>query len=226
MFYQPSGAGIPAPTRLAVATLVLLVGAAFTLPAAGTTTVAGRTAGSFAVSSTGAATYTIPIWAPPGPNGMQPHIALTYNSQQGNGIVGVGWYVSGLSSIYRCNLTYAQDAAPAPIGLVTSDGYCMDGQRLRLTGGTYGTAGSTYQTEVANFINVAAYGTAGNGPAYWIAKDRNGQSYTYGNGGNSQVLATGSTTAAAWMLNEVSDPPGNTMTISYKVLTNELPFQA
>lgn len=219
MFYQPSGAGIPAPTRLAVATLVLLVGAAFTLPAAGTTTVAGRTAGSFAVSSTGAATYTIPIWAPPGPNGMQPHIALTYNSQQGNGIVGVGWYVSGLSSIYRCNLTYAQDAAPAPIGLVTSDGYCMDGQRLRLTGGTYGTAGSTYQTEVANFINVAAYGTAGNGPAYWIAKDRNGQSYTYGNGGNSQVLATGSTTAAAWMLNEVSDPPGNTMTISYNTAT-------
>jgi YD repeat-containing protein len=226
MFYQPNGAGTPAPNRVVVATLVFLVGTAFTLPAAGTTTVAGRTAGSFAVSPTGAATYAIPIWAPPGPNGMQPHIALTYNSQQGNGYVGVGWGVSGLSSIYRCNLTYAQDAAPAPVALVTSDGYCMDGQRLRLTGGTYGTAGSTYQTEVANFINVTAYGTAGNGPSYWIAQDRNGRSYTYGNGGDSQVIAAPTTTASAWMLNEVSDPAGNTMTVAYNTTTGSPPCVA
>src|SRR3984885_5737260 len=106
----------------------------------------GRTQGSYATSPTGAATYSIPIWAPKGPNGVQPGIALTYNSQQGNGYVGVGWGVSGLSSIYRCNLTYAQDAAPAPVALATGDGYCMDGQRLRLTStGNYGEAGSTYQ---------------------------------------------------------------------------------
>ena len=117
---------------------------------------AGRTKGSFAVSSTGAATYTIPIWAPPGPRGVTPQIALSYNSQGGNGYLGVGWGISGLSSIYRCNLTYAQDAAPAPVALSTSDGYCMDGQRLRLTSGTYGDAGSTYQTETANFMNIEA----------------------------------------------------------------------
>ncbi len=44
----------------------------------------GRTLGSFAVSQTGAGTYTIPIWAPPGPRGVQPRIALTYNSRSGN----------------------------------------------------------------------------------------------------------------------------------------------
>jgi RHS repeat-associated protein len=198
---------------LASATLLF-----FAAPAQATTA-AGRTVGTFAVSQTGAATYTIPIWAPPGPQGLQPHVALTYNSQQGNGIVGVGWNISGLSSIYRCNLTYAQDTAPGPVALVTGDGYCMDGQRLRLTGGTYGTAGSTYQTEIANFVNVTAYGAAGNGPSYWIAQDRNGRTYTYGNGGNSQVLATGSTTANAWMLDEVNDPAGNTMTISYNTAT-------
>jgi hypothetical protein len=64
-------------------------------------TTVGRTAGSFAVNSAGAATYTIPIWAPPGPNGLQPSVALAYNSQSGNGYVGVGWNISGLSSIYR-----------------------------------------------------------------------------------------------------------------------------
>jgi YD repeat-containing protein len=211
-------AGLPGPKGLS-SVLVFILTVTFLPPSALATTAVGRTAGTFAVSRTGAATYTIPIWAPSGPNGMQPHIALTYNSQQGNGYIGVGWNLSGLSSIYRCNLTYAQDAAPAPVALVTGDGYCMDGQRLRLTGGTYGTAGSIYQTEVANFVNVTAYGAAGNGPAYWIAQDRNGRTYTYGNGGNSQVLANGSSTAVSWMLNEVNDPPGNTMTIAYSTAT-------
>ena len=200
---------------LAFAFLALV---SFGLAQAATATVAGRTKGAFAVSPSGAATYTIPIWAPSGPQGVQPHIALTYNSQQGNGYLGVGWGISGLSSIYRCNLTYAQDIAPAPVALATSDGYCMDGQRLRLTGGTYGTAGSTYQTEVANFVNVTAVGTAGNGPASFTAVDRNGRTYTYGTGGtttNAQVIASGTSTAISWMLNEVSDPYGNTMTIGY-----------
>ncbi len=54
----------------------------------------GRTAGTYAVSPTGAATYSIPIWAPRGPNGLQPNISLIYNSQQAAGYVGVGWAVA------------------------------------------------------------------------------------------------------------------------------------
>jgi RHS repeat-associated protein len=179
----------------------------------------GRTAGSFSVSPMGAATYTIPIWSPPGPKGIQPKVALVYNSQSGNGSLGVGWNLAGLSSIYRCNLTYAQDAAPAAVTLSTSDGYCLDGQRLRLTSGTYGVAGSTYQTEIANFQNVTAYGAAGNGPAYFTVQTPGGRTLTYGNGGSSQVLASGTSTAVSWLLNEVSDPAGNTMTISYSTAT-------
>jgi RHS repeat-associated protein len=177
--------------------------------------VAGRTSGTFNVSSNGAAQYTIPIWAPPGPGGVQPDLTLSYSSQGRSGFLGVGWSLTGLSSIYRCNATYAQDAAPAPVNLSASDAYCMDGQRLRLTGGTYGAAGSTYQTEVANFTTVTAYGAAGNGPAYFIAQDRNAHTYYYGNGGNAQVLAPGTSTALSWELNEVSDPSGNTMMIAY-----------
>jgi RHS repeat-associated protein len=203
--------------RVAHLLLLVFIVAVWGITAHATTV--GRTVGSFAVSATGAATYSIPIWAPPGPHGMQPNMALVYSSQSSNGYVGVGWNLAGLSSIYRCNLTYAQDAAPAPVSLSTSDGYCLDGQRLRLTSGTYGTAGSTYQTEIANFKNVTAYGTAGSGPAYFIVQSPDGRTYQYGNGGNSQVLASGTSTALQWMLNEVSDPPGNTMTITYSTAT-------
>jgi RHS repeat-associated protein len=258
MYSMPTRPAILSLDILSTTSFLILAGALFALSpiCATATTVAGRTVGSFAVSPSGAATYKIPIWAPPGPNGMQPNISLVYDSQVGGGLgrsssavsnstpgrclqmsgvpggrttpvcilpysqasagYGLGWTIQGLSSIYRCNLTFAQDASPAAVQLAISDGYCMDGQRLRLTSGTYGAAGSTYQTEIANFVVVTAYGSAGgNGPSYWIAQDRNGRTYTYGNGGSSQVLATGTSTASAWMLNEVSDPPGNTMTISY-----------
>src|SRR5205807_6871874 len=98
-----------------------------TLGAAAPTTTAGRTPGSFAVSNSGAATYTIPIWAPPGVRGLEPHIALVYDSHGAAGFIGVGWSLAGLSVITRCNKTYAQDAAPAAIALSYSDMFCLDG---------------------------------------------------------------------------------------------------
>src|SRR5258708_3877612 len=132
----------------------------------------GRTPGKFGVSSIGSAQYSIPIWAPPGPNGIQPKLALQYDSQSGIGPLGVGWSLAGMGSIGRCNQTTAQDSTPANVSLVTADGYCLNGNRLRLTSGTYGTAGSTYQTEISDFSNVTANGTACNGPASFNVQGR------------------------------------------------------
>ena len=112
----------------------------------------GRTPGSPGVNREGAFTYNIPIWAPPGPKGLQPNISLTYNSQGGNGYLGVGWSLGGLSSIYRCNKSFAQDGTGGPVTLTASDVFCLDGQRLRLTGGTYGVAGSTYTDRNRQFL--------------------------------------------------------------------------
>jgi hypothetical protein len=184
----------------------------------------GRTAGNFDVSSTGSAQYSIPIWTPPGPRGIQPNLALVYDSHSGIGPLGIGWQVTGLGAVTRCNKTYAQDTTPAPVALVTTDGYCLNGNRLRLTSGTYGTAGSTYQTEIANFSNVTANGTAGNGPSYFTVQGRDGLTYEYGftdsngNGENSQVIATPTTTASAWLLSKVIDRSGNNYVINYTTL--------
>jgi len=185
----------------------------------------GRTPGQFAVSSSGSAQYSVPIWVPPGPRGMQPHMSLAYDSQAGIGPVGIGWSIRGLGSVTRCAKTVAEDSTAANVGLIVADGYCLNGNRLRLTSGTYGTAGSTYQTEIADFSNITANGTAGNGPANFTVQGRDGLIYQYGftdsngNGANSQVLATGTTTAGKWLLSKVSDRSGNNFVINYTTLT-------
>lgn len=165
----------------------------------------GRTPGQYVVSPTGSAHYSIPIWTPPGPRGIQPSLGIAYNSQSGTGMLGPGWQLQGLSSITRCNLTVAQDGAAAPVMLSYGDRFCLDGQRLRLTSSeslsTYGQDSTTYQTEIANFSNVTAHGEAGFGPAYFSVQGKNGLTYEYGNvntqgapNNDSQVIAPGTST--------------------------------
>ena len=178
-------------------------------------TSAGRTAGQFAVSAMGAATYQIPIWTPPGARGIEPHLAITYASGSPDGNMGPGWSLSGLSSIARCNKTYAENGAPAAVALTTTDDYCMDGNRLRLTSGSYGISPSTYQTEIANFSNITAYGSAVNGPSYFIVQGKDGLYYEYGNSADSKAYALNGSVPYAWMLNKVRDRQGNNLIIVY-----------
>src|SRR4051794_4783499 len=63
---------------------------------------AGRIDGAFSVTSDGAATYTVPLWVPEGRGSMKPNLALIYQSRGGDGPLGVGWSLGGLSSISRC----------------------------------------------------------------------------------------------------------------------------
>jgi YD repeat-containing protein len=179
--------------------------------------VGGRIPGTFKVDfHTGAATYSIPIWVQPAPRGMQPALALSYNSHGGNSPLGLGWSVSGLSAITRCTQTVAQDGIPAPITLTYADRFCLDGQRLRLTSSenlsTYGQDGTMYQTEVANFSRVTAHGSAGNGPSYFTVQSKDGLTYEYGQTSvsfDSQVLASGTSTVLEWLLSSVTDRNGN-----------------
>lgn len=189
------------------------------LIAAPTFAAMGRTQGSFAVTPTGAATYSIPIFTPPGPRGIQPSIALVYNSNAGVGTVGRGWALAGFSAISRCTKTAAQDTWGAATILQPSDAYCMDGNRLRLTSaGNYGQDGSTYQTELADFSLVTAANVAGiTGIGKFTVQRKNGLIYTYGGTADSRVRASGTEIVHTWRVSEIRDRSGNRVVFTYEL---------
>jgi len=193
---------------------VMLLGALI-VASAQAQAVVGRTDGVASVAATGSARYSIPLSLPPGTNGLAPALAITYDSRSGNGLLGVGFRLTGLSRIQRCARTLAQDGYVAAAALTTSDALCLDGQRLRLTAGTHGYAGSQYQTEVETFARVTAIGTAGSGPASFRVERRDGLIYEYGTTADSRIESTLSTTAREWALSRIRDRNGNYLDVFY-----------
>jgi hypothetical protein len=175
--------------------------------------------GTFEVSDTGAAVYTIPIEVPPGTAGMQPSLSLQYNSRGGNGLLGMGWSLAGLPAVARCLRTIAQDGAPGGITYNWSDKFCLEGERLIAlnTTVTYGAPGSEFRTERDGFSRIVSNGYAGNGPGWFQVWTKSGHVMQFGSAGDSQILAQGSTTARVWALHQVADTKGNYFTVSYNV---------
>ncbi|MES2353055.1 MAG: FG-GAP-like repeat-containing protein [Pseudomonadota bacterium] len=173
------------------------------------------TPGQFSVSESGAATYSIPIQTPPGTAGIEPKLALTYNSQGGNGLLGVGWSFSGLSAIARCPRTMAQDGFRGSVNFDTNDRYCLDGQRLIVVSGTNGADNAEYRTERDSFTKIKSYGSAGNGPAWFKVWTKSGQIMEYGNTTNSRIEAQGKTSVRVWAMNKLQDTKSNYLTVTY-----------
>lgn len=155
--------------------------------------VVGHTPGEFSVDPTGAATYQIPLSLPPGAAGMQPDLALLYHSRAGNGHLGVGWSVSGLSAITRCPALLDQDGVPRAGGVTLSntDRFCLDGQPLRHQSGTYGGTGVAYFTEIQSFQSINSHGNTSGAPAHFTVTDRAGLTRHYGDTSDSRITSVG-----------------------------------
>ena len=118
----------------------------------------GELAGDGGVSGS-SATYNIPINVVPGRAGVQPDVSLSYSSDGGNGIAGVGWQLSAGGAIARCPKTPAQDGVTDKVNfLKATDRLCLNGQRLVAISGTYGNSGTEYRTELDRFVKVVQSG--------------------------------------------------------------------
>ncbi len=107
------------------------------------------------VNSSGALVYTVPIEVFPGINSFQPNLALSYNSQAGNGQAGWGWSLIGLSAITQGGTSKEIEGITRGAQFTESDPYYLDGQRLIKTGT------NTYETRLYSKVQVLK-GTDGN----------------------------------------------------------------
>lgn len=176
----------------------------------------GLTAGEFRVDESGAATYSIPIALAAGTAGVKPHLSLNYSSSSANSIVGQGWSLGGLSSITRCRQTLLRDGAAKPITWSSQDRFCLDGQRLMLDAGTYGSPESTYKTELDSFVLVRAKGGTPGHPAYFVIEAKDGSTSVYGNTTNSKLTGSVANTTLTWSLNRFQDNVGNAIDFVYE----------
>jgi YD repeat-containing protein len=188
----------------------------------------GELAGSFAVSESGAAEYSLPISVLPGSNGMQPKLALTYSSRAGNSVLGLGWSLSGLSVVTRCATTKAQDGFIDGVDFDEHDKFCLDGQRLMMdpaSGTTYGQHNSEYRTESDVFTKVKASVGAGAPPVnpnYFTAWTKSGLMFEYGATPESAFVPAGSNDRALlWAVNRIGDTVGNYLEIRYDEIQAE-----
>jgi hypothetical protein len=176
----------------------------------------GATAGEAGVSPVGGGTYTIPIVAPPGTNGVTPSVALTYNSMGGNGLVGMGWSISGLSMISRVPRSIYQDGAAGSVELNADDRFALDGVRLVATSGTYGANLATYATESETFAKITSYDLTGVGGTGWFKVEaKDGTIMEYGTDANSRRQLNYGDPSVFWLLKKIKYPDGNYMEFNY-----------
>ena len=252
--------------RAAASVLLAIVGAAMLLPLCGfILTVAAQvtggpnpplvlsepdpisdgvaaTAAEFRVDESGAATYAIKLYSVPGTAGVAPQLTLSYSSQAGQGPLGKGWRIEGVSAIARCRSTReagdflgaaTPDGTPRPVNFSDTDRYCLDGQRLVPSSATCpaspGMAAVALGTELDRFSRVCAYQTIGSttGPAFFTVEGKDGSLSWYGDrdthssGGNrpdgylQTTSPLGPSAAITWAQTRFQDSTGNYIDYKY-----------
>lgn len=179
--------------------------------------VVGSLKGDFIVTPSGSASYSIPIEIPPGVAGIQPDLSLVYDNQAGNGLLGMGWALEGLSEITRCPSTKAQDMDIRGVYFDIHDKYCIDGMRLIAVSGEYGADGTEYTTEIDSGLKIFSYGSTSNntGPEKFLALNKDGAISEYGYTEDSRVEAQNKTAALKWAVNSVYDQYNNVYYVQY-----------
>lgn len=162
------------------------------------------------VSPMGSAMVNIPIYTPVGRQGIRPNLSISYNSVGGSTGMGMGWYLNAVSAISRTGSNYHIDnGIQAGVELNAQDKFMLDGERLILISGTYGSVGSVYRTEHDRFVKVTYNGTD------FIVEAKDGGKAFYGNSSDSKLNSANTTGVFGWFLKRSYDKFGNYTEYTY-----------
>ncbi|MDC0682432.1 RHS repeat-associated core domain-containing protein [Sorangium atrum] len=180
------------------------------------TVAAGTIPGTFSITSTGESVYAMDLATPPSRAGMGPGLQIVYRSDGGDGVLGNGFSLTGLSAITPCPKSLAQDGEIRGVRYGGDDALCLDGQRLVPVGEGPGTI--EYRTFPDTFVKVVGHYPPERGaPAealFFEAYLPTGRMVEYGRTEGSKPLARGGV-PRAWLANEARDGRGNAMTYAY-----------
>lgn len=159
---------------------------------------------------TGDTSLSYPIEVPPGRNGLQPNLAVVYNSSHDNGWMGVGWDIP-----IRAIAIDTKFGVPRYNG---TEKYLLEGEPIELVPNGY------YQTRVeGTFRKIIRHNETSN-TIWWEVFDKNGTKYIYGQNDSSRLKNyrnPGGTIGAngnifVWCLERIIDANGNTINYEYE----------
>jgi RHS repeat-associated protein len=182
----------------------------------------GVTQGNASVSASGGASYSIPFSLPEGTMGMVPTVGIDYNSQGGNGLLGMGWNLSAFSVVTRTGQTIYHDGKTEGIEMNNSDVFVLDGMRLIPLTGNNGEDGTEYATEQESFSRVTSLGTSGTGPLSFLVETKDGKTIEYGTNDQSQLKEINGNTVIVWYIKKVTDLNDNYMEYFYRAEDGEV----
>jgi RHS repeat-associated protein len=182
-------------------------------------TEAGWTNGAFRVDETGSAVYRVEIPLPRGSGGMTPELAVQVKTGSGDGLLGMGGNLIGLSSISRCGETLNVDDRQGPVTFTGSDVFCLDGQRLYETDST--AAYREFRTYIDTYQRVRGYGAGPEGvPAYFTVERADGSTWYYGSSDDANAVRNANAGSAvfthSWLNNRIEDNIGNWVDYQYR----------
>jgi RHS repeat-associated protein len=176
----------------------------------------------------GEARLSYPIELPPGRQGMQPSLALTYNSSGGNGWLGIGWDLQSptISVDTRWGVP-RYGVVPGLAGLRETESYLLSGEQLTPLAhrddvpAPRATGDKTFQTRVeSTFLKIVRHGDLPSNNS-WEVTDKQGVQYFYGGCTETSdpttacTLRDGAGNIFRWALREVRDRNGNGVKYSY-----------
>ncbi|MEZ4300176.1 MAG: FG-GAP-like repeat-containing protein [Polyangiaceae bacterium] len=183
------------------------------------TTAAGSLQGTFSVTVTGEASFLLPISVPSGRAGIEPHMALQYDSAAGDGVLGQGFSLTGLSAILRCAKNLPQDGEIERVQYSDADKLCLDGKPLVVVSET--PTSVEYRTLPDTFVKVVGHRAAGSPgapagdiPAWFEVFGPSGLVTEYGVSAASRPRGLHGATRA-WLAEKTRDGRGNAMTFGY-----------